>query len=59
MQMIINVILSAILVVAFLLPAFGLSMPTWINWVLGIAAALALILSFSKPGTRVPYTRVP
>ncbi len=52
MQMLINVILSAIFVVAFLLPAFGLAMPTWINWVLGIAAALALILSFFPSGKK-------
>jgi hypothetical protein len=52
MQMIINVILSAILVVAFLLPAFGLAAGAWMQWVLGIAAALALILSFFSSGKK-------
>jgi hypothetical protein len=52
MQMIINVILSSILVVAFLLPALGVSGGTWMSWVLGIAAALALVLSFFTSGKK-------
>lgn len=52
MQMIINVLLSAILVVAFLLPAFGLAAGAWMQWVLGIAAAIALILSFFTSGKK-------
>ena len=54
MQMLINVILSAIIALLFLSLAIPFTLPTWINWVFGIAAALALILSFFKPGTRVP-----
>jgi hypothetical protein len=46
------VILSAILVVAYLLPAFGLAAGTWMLWVLGIAAAIALILSFFTSGKK-------
>jgi hypothetical protein len=53
MQMIVNVLLSAILVIAFLLPAFGVALTgAWVNWVLGIAAALALVLSFFPSGKK-------
>ncbi|MCX5974521.1 MAG: hypothetical protein NTU59_07650 [Coprothermobacterota bacterium] len=52
MQMIINVILSAVVAVYFLFIAFGISTGTWIFWVLGIAAALALVLSFFPSGKK-------
>ena len=45
MQMIINVILSAILALFFLLIAIGTAVPSWLNWILFIVAAVALILS--------------
>jgi Flp pilus assembly protein TadB len=54
MQMLINVILSAIIAVFFIFLAIPVTTGTWIFWVFGIAAAIALILSFFKPGTRVP-----
>jgi hypothetical protein len=47
-QMIINVILSAILTLYFLLPALGVILPSWFVWVYGIAALVALVVSFMK-----------
>lgn len=46
MQKAINVIVTIILVVLIFLPAVGLALPAWINIALGVAALVALILSF-------------
>ncbi len=45
MQMIVNVLLSAILALFFLLLAIGTVIPTWLFWIFFIVAAVALILS--------------
>lgn len=47
-QMIINVILSAILALYFILPALNVILPSWFIWVFGIAALVALVLSLMK-----------
>lgn len=47
-QMIINVILSLVLALVFILPALSVAMPVWLYWVFGIAAIVALFLSFMK-----------